>query len=88
MARFVSIGIPARNESESIETAIRSLVASAVWRKANPFNRELIVCLNGCTDKGATEAVVRKLQAEIPQIKILIEGAIGKNAAINKIVAA
>jgi hypothetical protein len=32
--------------------------------------------------------VVRKLQAEIPQIKILIEGAIGKNAAINKIVAA
>ncbi len=83
MGEFLSIGIPARNEQESIERTIRSITKSTIWRKTPSNEKELIICVNGSTDATATKT--RILLGEFPEIKIIRFGNIGKSQAINEI---
>ena len=83
MAKFLCIGIPARNEADSIGRTISSIVKSKAWKENSGANRELIVCVNGSKD--GTAAIVRTLAKTIPEIKVLELKAPGKNRAINEI---
>ncbi|MDO8647958.1 MAG: glycosyltransferase [Candidatus Diapherotrites archaeon] len=62
MPDFLSLGIPAYNEEESIERMLSSVFKSTLWRQTPPGMREVMVCCNGCTDK--TEEIVRKISAQ------------------------
>lgn len=83
MPEFLSIGIPARNEAQSIERTIHSITKSKAWREAAPADRELIVCVNGSRDK--TAQVARALASGIPGMKVIELKKPGKNNAINHI---
>ena len=83
MGQFLSIGIPVKNEEESIDQTIESLISSDAWRRAKS-NRELIVCLNGSTD--GTREVLEGLKARLPELRIIFsETGHGKTGAINEI---
>jgi chlorobactene glucosyltransferase len=72
-----SICIPARNEAESIEACVRAAVATGV--------DEVLVLDDGSTD--ATPAILARLQAELPTLRVhrldaaLPEGWVGKPRA-------
>ena len=83
MNPFLSIGLPARNEEESVEQAINSIVKSTAWKNAGEGNRELIVCVNGSSDK--TAQICRKLGQRTPELRVLETSHSGKNNAINQI---
>lgn len=85
MPEFLSIGIPARNEQDSIEMCIKWITRSIAWKQAPSTEKELIVCINGSTDK--TAQIVRNLAKQIPEIKLIELKEAGKNQAINTIVA-
>ncbi|MFH1587090.1 MAG: glycosyltransferase family 2 protein [Candidatus Diapherotrites archaeon] len=84
MGDLLCIGIPARNEEESIEATIRSIVESDAWKDSSKSGREMIVCVNDSTDR--TAEIVRNLQKEIPEIKLIENKEPGKNLAINTII--
>jgi len=83
MANFLSIGIPARNEEESIERAVNSLIKSSIWKATPSERKELIICVNGSTDN--TLSISQHLASKIPEIKIIYLKRGCKNSAINKI---
>ncbi len=84
MRNFLCIGIPARNEEESIERAIRNVMASDVWKVASPKEREIIVCVNHSSDN--TAQIVAALSRTHPEISLFEIYQQGKNRAINTIV--
>ena len=82
-APFLCIGIPVRNEEESIALTINSIVSSRAWTSAKQ-NRELVVCLNGSTDN--TLNVLNSLKGKIPELRIIYSNAdFGKTGALNEI---
>ena len=83
MNHFLSIGLPARNEEESVEQAIESIIKSTAWKRAGEGNRELIVCVNGSSDK--TAQICRELGQRTPELRLIELKEAGKNNAINHI---
>ncbi len=70
---FLSIGVPAYNEAESIARTLRHLTRQTAWKKRSPHKREIIVCVNGSTDK--TEEVVRSFASAsglADQVKVIV----------------
>ncbi len=76
--RYFSLGIPAHNEEESIARMIGRVLKSRAWIR-HKKRREIIVCANACTDK--TVDIVRGLQRENPEIKLIETPVKGKNNA-------
>jgi cellulose synthase/poly-beta-1,6-N-acetylglucosamine synthase-like glycosyltransferase len=66
---FLSIGIAAYNEEESIERALEHIFKQSLWQKVPTDRKEIIICANGCTDR--TVDIVRALQREHPEIKLI-----------------
>ena len=62
MSDFLSIGVPAYNEEESIARMLESVFSSTLWKQTPAGVREVIVCCNGCTD--STEAIVKRIMRE------------------------
>ncbi len=83
MAEFLSIGIAAMNEEESIERTVRNLTSTYAWTKQPDNEKELIICINGSTDN--TNKVCAELSKQIPQLRVIIQPRADKNAAINHI---
>lgn len=76
----ISIIIPAYNEEKKIEKDIREVIL--FLKKAN-LKGEIIVSTDGVTDQ--TNNIVKKLQKEFKELKLLAEKEkIGKGAAIKK----
>ncbi|MDO8647959.1 MAG: glycosyltransferase [Candidatus Diapherotrites archaeon] len=85
MADFLSVGIAAYNEEESIERMLSSVFKSTLWRQTPPGMREVMVCCNGCTDK--TEEIVKRISVEQRRGDVkLIVSAPGKAVAWNALV--
>lgn len=84
MSNFLSIGIPARNEEESIERVLKNLMRSDVWISTPSENKEIIVCVNASSDK--TAELVRTFSKSHPEVKLIETSVPGKNKAINTIV--
>ncbi len=81
---FVSIGMPAYNEEESIQRSLKWVLKQTLWKETPAGHREIIVCANGCTDK--TVEKVRELQAIHPEIKLVEMKEKSKALAWNRIV--
>ncbi len=81
---FLSIGMPAFNEEESIQRSLKWVLKQTLWKEMPPGKREIIVCANGCTDK--TVERVRELQASHPEIKLVELKEKSKALAWNRIV--
>ncbi|VTS08822.1 glycosyltransferase family 2 protein [Tuwongella immobilis] len=64
MALFISVVVPVRNEAKAIETTIRQLYA----QDYPPSQFEVIVADGRSTDD--TVAIVRRLQAEFPSLRL------------------
>lgn len=76
----ISIIIPAYNEEKKIEKDIREVMA---FLKKAKIKGEIIVSTDGVTDQ--TNNIVKKLQKEFKELKLLAEKEkIGKGAAIKK----
>ncbi|MFH1587658.1 MAG: glycosyltransferase [Candidatus Diapherotrites archaeon] len=91
MADFLTIGIPAYNEVESIEQVLNNIMRQSLWKKTPPDRREIIVCENGSTDKTyeLLEGIAEKVNREHPhQIRIIKEPEKGKTIAWKRIVKA
>ena len=72
MSDFLSIGIPAYNEEESIARMLESVFSSTLWKETPAGMKEVIVCCNGCTD--STEAIVKRIMREHEEgaVKLLL----------------
>ena len=81
---FLSIGVPAFNEEESIERSLESILKQSLWREMPAERREIIVCANGCTDR--TAEIVRGMHREHPEIRLLGINEQSKALAWNRIV--
>lgn len=68
---FLSVGVAAYNEKESIEEMLESVFKNSLWKAIPADKRELIVCANGCTDRSQTADVVRRIQKEHPEVKLI-----------------
>jgi glycosyltransferase involved in cell wall biosynthesis len=77
MSCHLTIGIPVRNEEESIGKCLRAVLASDL-----PMQTEIIICDNGSTDKSME--FVRTFGDE--RIRIVQETSLGKVFAMNKII--
>ena len=53
---FLSIGVPAYNEEESIQRSLKWVLKQTLWKEMPAKRREIIVCANGCTDKTVERA--------------------------------
>jgi len=85
MSEFLSIGVPAYNEEESIARMLESVFKSTLWEKTPAGLKEVIVCCNGCTD--STAEIVRQILVEHPDGEIkLLETKKGKPNAWNETV--
>ena len=73
----VSICIPVYNEANSIEVMYQQIAATDLWQQAS--EREIVFCLNGCTDH--SERVAKKLALEHPDVSVVIADRKGKNNA-------
>lgn len=73
----LTIGIPLRNEEESIEKCLQ-----AIFRSDLPENTEIVICDNRSTDKSIE--YVSKMQNK--EIQIVTEPKLGKAFAMNKII--
>jgi len=74
--------IPVFNEEESLERIVNEVRAQSLWHESG--EREMIIGLNGCTDKSAE--ISYKLAREDPCIKVLELEMKGKNHALNEMV--
>jgi len=66
---FLSIGIAAYNEEESIERALEHIFKQSLWQRVPADRKEIIICANGCTDR--TVEIVKALQTKHPEIKLI-----------------
>lgn len=81
MVMKISIGIPAYNEQESLPFSIQTIQAQ---KNIHEHELEIIVCLNGCTDK--SETTIKKLIKEDKRILVLSTTVRGKAIANNEII--
>jgi len=79
MQTLLTIGVPVRNEKESLEKCLQ-----AIMRSDLPESTEIIICDNGSTDK----SLDRISKIYIEKIKIVKEPRLGKVFAMNKIIEA
>ncbi len=87
MVEFLSVGIPAYNEEESIARTLESIFHNTLWRQTPSGHKELIVGCNGCTDR--TAKIVKRITADHPKGEIkLVETEKGKARAWNAILSA
>ncbi|MEM0360318.1 MAG: glycosyltransferase family 2 protein [Candidatus Diapherotrites archaeon] len=81
---FLSIGVPAYNEEESIQRSLYWITKQTLWKAMPPERREIIVLANGCTDR--TAEIAREMQRKNPEIKVIETPKKSKAAAWNIIV--
>jgi len=75
-----SICVPVYNEEESIINITNDIIGSDLWKQSN--EKELILCLNGCTDK--SEEIANSLAESNPFIKTIIIKEKSKHLALNR----
>ncbi len=69
LEEFVSIGIRAHNEEESIARMLSHIFRQSIWAKIPKERREIVVCANGCTDR--TVEIAREIAKKHPELKVI-----------------
>ncbi|MEM4662663.1 MAG: glycosyltransferase family 2 protein [Candidatus Diapherotrites archaeon] len=67
--QFLSIGICAHNEEESIRKTLEHIFKQTLWNQVPNDKREIIICANGCTDN--TAKVVREIAEQHPEVRLI-----------------